>query len=48
MRGRTSKSEAVVLTRKKVDWLLRVGEEVLPQVEEFKYLLLLLFTSEGK
>ncbi|TWW73415.1 hypothetical protein D4764_15G0008090 [Takifugu flavidus] len=38
MRIGTSKSEAMVLARKKVECLFRVGEEVLPQVEEFKYL----------
>ena len=38
MKIRTSKSEARVLNRKKVDCLLQVGEEILPQVEEFKYL----------
>ncbi|TWW80235.1 hypothetical protein D4764_01G0000500 [Takifugu flavidus] len=38
MRISTSKSESMVLARKKVESLLRVGEEVLPQVEEFKYL----------
>ncbi|CAN9506880.1 unnamed protein product [Ophioblennius macclurei] len=43
----TSKSEAMVLSRKRVDCLLHVGEEVLPQVEEFKYLGIL-FTSEGR
>ncbi|TWW70927.1 hypothetical protein D4764_17G0004100 [Takifugu flavidus] len=43
----TSKSESMVLARKKVECLLRVGEEVLPQVEEFKYLGIL-FTSEGR
>ncbi|TWW56294.1 hypothetical protein D4764_08G0002810 [Takifugu flavidus] len=43
----TSKSEYMVLARKKVECLLRVGEEVLPQVEEFKYLGIL-FTSEGR
>ncbi|TWW64942.1 hypothetical protein D4764_22G0005890 [Takifugu flavidus] len=43
----TSKSESMVLTRKKVECLLWVGEEVLPQVEEFKYLGIL-FTSEGR
>ncbi|TWW59701.1 hypothetical protein D4764_06G0012310 [Takifugu flavidus] len=37
----------MVLARKKVECLLRVGEEVLPQVEEFKYLGIL-FTSEVK
>ncbi|XP_056896310.1 transmembrane protein 269 isoform X2 [Takifugu flavidus] len=43
----TSKSEAMVLNRKKVECLLRVKEEILPQVEEFKYLGVL-FTSEGR
>ncbi|KAI3363494.1 hypothetical protein L3Q82_011586 [Scortum barcoo] len=43
----TSKSEAMVLDRKRVACPLRVGGEVLPQVEEFKYLGVL-FTSEGK
>ncbi|TWW78236.1 R2DM Retrovirus-related Pol polyprotein from type II retrotransposable element [Takifugu flavidus] len=38
MRISTSKSEAMVLDRKKVECLLRVKEEMLPQVEEFKYL----------
>ncbi|TWW81798.1 hypothetical protein D4764_01G0016130 [Takifugu flavidus] len=38
MRISTSKSEAMVLDRKKVECLLRVKEEILPQVEEFKYL----------
>ncbi|TWW70800.1 hypothetical protein D4764_17G0002830 [Takifugu flavidus] len=47
MRISTSKSESMVLTRKKIECLLRVGEEVLPQVEEFKYLGIL-FTSEGR
>ncbi|TWW74388.1 hypothetical protein D4764_14G0003910 [Takifugu flavidus] len=47
MRISTSKSESMVLTRKKVECLLRAGEEVLPQVEEFKYLGIL-FTSEGR
>ncbi|TWW81657.1 hypothetical protein D4764_01G0014720 [Takifugu flavidus] len=42
-----SKSEAMVLNRKKVECLLRVKEEILPQVEEFKYLGVL-FTSEGR
>ncbi|TWW53923.1 hypothetical protein D4764_0157230 [Takifugu flavidus] len=35
MRISTSKSEAMVLDRKKVECLLRVKEEILPQVEEF-------------
>ncbi|MDG2595023.1 reverse transcriptase domain-containing protein, partial [Vibrio parahaemolyticus] len=47
MRISTSKSEAMVLSRKRVDCPLEVGEEVLPQVEEFKYLGIL-FTSEGR
>uniref|UniRef100_A0A674PNH7 Reverse transcriptase domain-containing protein n=1 Tax=Takifugu rubripes TaxID=31033 RepID=A0A674PNH7_TAKRU len=47
MRISTSKSEAMVLDRKKVECLLRVKEEILPQVEEFKYLGVL-FTSEGR
>ena len=42
----TSKSEAMVLDRKRVECPLQVGEEVLPQVEEFKYLGVL-FTSDG-
>ncbi|TWW67120.1 Adhesion G protein-coupled receptor G3 G-protein coupled receptor 97 [Takifugu flavidus] len=37
----------MVLDRKKVECLLRVKEEILPQVEEFKYLGVL-FTSEGR
>ncbi|KAI3353681.1 hypothetical protein L3Q82_004834 [Scortum barcoo] len=47
MRISTSKSEAMVLDRKRVACPLRVCGEVLPQVEEFKYLGVL-FTSEGK
>ncbi|KAK3543057.1 hypothetical protein QTP70_010553 [Hemibagrus guttatus] len=47
MRVSTSKSEATVLDRKKVACTLQVGGEVLPQVEEFKYLGVL-FTSEGR
>ncbi|TWW57306.1 hypothetical protein D4764_07G0000250 [Takifugu flavidus] len=43
----TSKSESMVLNRKKVECLLRFKEEILPQVEEFKYLGVL-FTSEGR
>ncbi|KAK3515201.1 hypothetical protein QTP70_010606 [Hemibagrus guttatus] len=38
MRISTSKSEAMVLDRKKVACPLQVGGEFLPQVEEFKYL----------
>ncbi|KAI3367033.1 hypothetical protein L3Q82_009666 [Scortum barcoo] len=49
MRISTSKSEAMVLDRKRVACPLQVGGEVLPQVEEFKYLGAgVLFTSEGK
>ncbi|KAK3544860.1 hypothetical protein QTP86_027529, partial [Hemibagrus guttatus] len=47
MRVSTSKSEAMVLDRKKVSCTLQVGGELLPQVEEFKYLGIL-FTSEGR
>ncbi|MDF4304923.1 reverse transcriptase domain-containing protein, partial [Vibrio parahaemolyticus] len=47
MRISTSKSEAMVLSRKRVDCPLQVRGEVLPQVEEFKYLGVL-FTSEGR
>ncbi|KAI3360890.1 hypothetical protein L3Q82_012903, partial [Scortum barcoo] len=47
MRISTSKSEAMVLDRKRVACPLRVSGEVLPQVEEFKYLGVL-FMSEGK
>ncbi|TWW64209.1 hypothetical protein D4764_03G0012170 [Takifugu flavidus] len=47
MKISTSKSEAMVLNRKKVECLLRVQEEILPQVEDFKYLGVL-FTSEGR
>ncbi|KAK3548162.1 hypothetical protein QTP70_004839 [Hemibagrus guttatus] len=47
MRVSTSKSEAMVLNRKKVACTLQVGGELLPQVEEFKYLGVL-FTSEGR
>ncbi|KAK3567864.1 hypothetical protein QTP86_027337 [Hemibagrus guttatus] len=43
----TSKSEAMVLDQKKVACTLQVGGELLPQVEEFKYLGVL-FTSEGR
>ncbi|TWW77646.1 hypothetical protein D4764_12G0010360 [Takifugu flavidus] len=47
MKISTSKSEAMVLNRKKVECLLWVKEETLPQMEEFKYLGVLL-TSEGR
>ncbi|TWW73379.1 hypothetical protein D4764_15G0007730 [Takifugu flavidus] len=47
MKISTSKSEAMVLNRKKVECLIWVKEEILPQVEEFKYLRAL-FMSEGR
>uniref|UniRef100_A0A8C6P9E0 Reverse transcriptase domain-containing protein n=1 Tax=Nothobranchius furzeri TaxID=105023 RepID=A0A8C6P9E0_NOTFU len=47
MRISSSKSETMVLIQKRIKCLLRVRDEVLPQVEEFKYLGFL-FTSEGK
>ena len=47
MRISTSKSEAMVFSRKRVACPLQVGGECLPQVEEFKYLGVL-FTSEGR
>ncbi|KAK3562555.1 hypothetical protein QTP86_002034 [Hemibagrus guttatus] len=47
MRVSTSKSEAMVLDQKKVACTQQVGGEVLPQVEEFKYLRVL-FMSEGR
>ncbi|TWW61054.1 hypothetical protein D4764_05G0011440 [Takifugu flavidus] len=37
----------MVLNRKKVECLLRVKEEILPQVEEFKYLGVLFMSKEG-
>ena len=49
MRITTSKchgSKAMVLSRKPMDCLLRVGNEFLPQVKEVKYLGIL-FSSEG-
>ncbi|KAK5928647.1 hypothetical protein CgunFtcFv8_013696 [Champsocephalus gunnari] len=46
MRISTSKSEAMVLSRKPMDCPLQVGHESLPQVKEFKYLRVL-FSSEG-
>ena len=46
MRISTSKSEAMVLSSKVVDYLLQVGNVFLPQMKEFKYLWVL-FTSEG-
>ncbi|KAK0151875.1 putative uncharacterized transposon-derived protein F52C9.6 [Merluccius polli] len=46
MKISTSKSESMVHNRKRVECTLRVGDEILPQVEEFKYLGVL-FTSEG-
>ncbi|TWW57619.1 hypothetical protein D4764_07G0003380 [Takifugu flavidus] len=47
MKISTSISEAMVLNRKKVECLLWVKEEILPQVEEFNYHGVL-FTSEGR
>ncbi len=47
MRISISKSETMDLSRKRVDCPLWVREELLPQVEEFKYLGVL-FRSEGK
>ncbi len=47
MRIGTSKSETMVLSWKRVDCPLWVREELLPQVEEFKYHGVL-FRSEGK
>ncbi|XP_071059967.1 anamorsin isoform X1 [Pseudochaenichthys georgianus] len=46
MRISTSKSEAMVLSRKPMDCPLQVGNESLPQVKEFEYLRVL-FSSEG-
>ena len=43
----TSKSETMVLSWKMVECPLRVGNEILPRVEEFQYLGVL-FTSEGR
>lgn len=42
----TSKSEVIVISQKRVELPLWVGGELLPQVDEFKYLVL--FTSEGR
>ena len=47
MRISTSKSETMVLSQKRVECSLRFGTDVLPQVEESKYLRVSL-TSEGK
>ncbi len=47
MRISTSKSKAMVPSRKKVACPLQVGGVFLPQVEEFKYLGVL-FTREGR
>lgn len=43
----TSKSEAMVLRRKRVYCTLWIGSELLPQVKELKYTGVL-FTSEGR
>ena len=47
MRISTSKSESMVLNLTRVECILRVGDEILPQVEEFKYVGVL-FTSERR
>ncbi|XP_077441792.1 uncharacterized protein LOC144063805 [Vanacampus margaritifer] len=47
MKISTSKSQTMVLSQKSVECPLRVGDEILPQVEEFKYLGVL-FTSEAR
>ena len=47
MRISISKSEAMVLSRKPMDCAVRVENETLSQVKEFKYLGVL-FTSEGR
>ena len=46
MRISKSKSETMVLGQKRVECLLCVGSEVLPQVEKFKYRVL--FTNDGR
>ena len=46
MRSSPTKTEAMVLGRKRLDCPLQVGRELLPEVEEFKYLGALLI-SEG-
>ena len=46
MRISTSKSEIMIFSQKRVKCPLRVGNEIFPQVEEFKYVGVL-FTSEG-
>ena len=46
MKISTSKSESMVLSRKRVECTLRVREEILPQVEEFKYLRILFGVME--
>lgn len=49
MRISTSKSETMVLNQKRVDHPLQgVGEQVLPQVEEFKYLRVLFTRKDRK
>lgn len=47
MRISTSKTEAMVLCRKKVDWSLWAVDELLPQVKQFKYLRVL-FSGDRK
>lgn len=46
MKNSTSNSEAMVLSWKRVDCPFQAGEEIQPQVEEFKYVRVL-FLSEG-
>lgn len=47
LRVSTFKSEVMILWQKTVDGSLQVGSQWLPQVKEFKYLLVLIM-SEGK
>ncbi len=47
MRISTSKSEAMVISQKKVACPLQIGGEFLPQVVEFEYIGVL-FASEGR
>ena len=42
----TFKSETIGLSQKKVERLLRVGKESLPQIKKFKYLRVLFTTEE--
>lgn len=47
MKVSSFKSKTMVLNQKRVEHLLRIGGESLPQVEEFKYFGVL-FTSDGR